>query len=119
VIEYGDRTRALPAPPHVVWDDLVARKHEGTRAWLALLPDEVLPEVVESSRPSLVVWSSLWPTRPGDLVRMTLSPKGLQTALRFVLLADGDAAPDEDLTRHIRQRVNELLYRDLRDSYDQ
>ena len=120
MIEYGDRTRGLPAPPHVVWDDLVARKHEGTRAWVALQEGEVLPEVVESERPGLVVWSSLWPTRPRDSVRMTLEPKNrTETALRFVLLAAGDEAPDERMTRHIRQRVNELLFRELRQSYDQ
>jgi hypothetical protein len=120
VIEYGDRTRSLPAPPPVVWDDLVARKSRGTRAWVRLRDGEVRPEVVESVRPTLLVWSSLWATRPDDLVRLTLAPQGrFGTALRFVLLAGGGDTPDEVLTRHLRQRVNELLYRDLRESYGQ
>jgi hypothetical protein len=119
VIEYGDRTRYLPAPPHVVWEDLVARKSVGARAWLVLHPGEVQPELIESEPPSLVVWSSLWPVRPNDLVRMTLAPRARsETALRFVLLAAGEA-PDEVLTRYIRRRVNELLYGELRESYGQ
>jgi hypothetical protein len=118
VIEYGARTKRLPAPPHVVWDDLVARKRVGVRAWLALRGDEVEPEVLESARPHRVVWSSLWPARPGDRIEMTLSARGLETALGFRLLAAG-TPPDDALTHHIRYRVNQLLYDDLRQSYDQ
>jgi hypothetical protein len=66
VIEYGSRTRRLPAPPGVVWDDLV-------------------------------------------------SP---QTALHFTLLAAGDP-PDDSKTGHIRRRVSQLLFADLRFSYGQ
>jgi hypothetical protein len=118
VIEYGVRTKRLSAPPRVVWDDLVARKRVGVRAWLALRGDEVAPEVVEAERPHRVVWSSLWPGRSGDRIEMTLTSRGLETALGFGLLA-ADAPPDEALTHHIRYRVNQLLYDDLRQSYDQ
>jgi hypothetical protein len=118
VIEYGSRTKRLPAPPHVVWEDLVARTSVGVRAWLVLREGEVMPEVVTSSRPDRVVWSSLWPERPGDLLEMTLASQGHETALRFSLLADGEP-PEDDLRHRIRYRVNELLYHALRQSYDQ
>ena len=66
--EYGRRTRSMPAPPHVIWEDLVALKAEGVRAWVELLPDEVMPTVLHAEKPHLVVWSSLWPSRPDDVV---------------------------------------------------
>ena len=114
--EYGSRTKRLPAPPHVVWDDLVARKAAGLRAWLLLREDEVVPEVLESQRPDRVVWSSLWPGRPGDRVELTMAPADGGTAVTFRLLT-ADEPPDERLRRHLLYRMNELLYRDLRYSY--
>ncbi|GAA1160729.1 hypothetical protein [Nocardioides aquiterrae] len=117
MVEYGARAKRLPAPPHVVWDDLVARKRVGVRAWLALRSDEVVPEVLEAARPRRVVWSSLWPARPDDWVELTLTARGTETLLGFRLLTPGDP-PDDDLTRRIRYRVNRLLYDDLRRSYD-
>ncbi|WP_296607027.1 hypothetical protein [Nocardioides sp.] len=117
MIEYGARAKRLPAPPHVVWDDLVARKRVGVRAWLALRGDEIEPEVLGAARPHLVVWSSLWPARPDDRVEMTLTARGTETLLGFRLLAPG-APPGDDLTQRIRYRVNRLLYDDLRRSYD-
>lgn len=113
---YGNRSRRLPAPPHVVWDDLVAPKADGVRAWLDLLPDEVAPRVLESERPHRVVWSSLWPSRPHDQVVLELAEDHEGTALSFTLLAAGEV-PDQSKAGHIRRRVNQLLYADLRFSY--
>lgn len=62
-----------------------------------LLDDEVPPRVVESDAPHRVVWSSLWPSRPGDQVVLELADAGSETALTFTLLADGDM-PDESKT---------------------
>lgn len=118
MIEYGARGRTLPAPPHVVWDDLVSPRQAGARAWLDLRSDEIPPTVVESERPTLVVWSSLWPGRPGDRVVMHLGTKGADTLLHFTLLADGEA-PDAATVGHIRLRINTLLWADLRYSYGQ
>lgn len=115
---YGRRTRKLPAPPHVVWGDLVNPATSGSRVWLDLLDDEVPPRVVESAAPNRVVWSSLWPSRPGDQVLLELAAAGSDTALTFTLLADGEL-PDESKTGHIRRRVNHLLFADLRFSYGQ
>lgn len=113
---YGERTKRLPAPPHVVWADLVERRTTGTRAWLGLDADQVAPLVLDSVEPTLVVWSSLWPDRPGDRVRLELTAHGLETSLRFLLVADDDG-PDEARTARIRHQVNRLLWADLRESY--
>lgn len=90
----------------------------GSRVWLDLLEDEVPPRVVESDAPHRVVWSSLWPSRPGGHVVLELADAGSETALTFTLLADGDM-PDESKTGHIRRRINHLLFADLRFSYGQ
>lgn len=99
-----------------MWDDLVEAKSTGTRAWLDLLPDEVAPQVLESVRPSRVVWSSLWPDRPKDRVVIEIASSGGESAVTFTLLAAGDP-PDDSKTGHVRKRVNHLLWADLRFSY--
>ena len=38
--------------------------------------DEMEPTVVEATRPGLVVWSSLWPDRPNDRIRFTITDDG-------------------------------------------
>lgn len=118
VTPYGKRTRRLPAPLQVVWEDLVNPAMTGSRVWLDLLDDEVPPRVVDSEAPNRVVWSSIWPSRPGDRVVLELTEAGSDTALTFTLLADGDP-PDESKTGHIRRRINHLLFADLRFSYGQ
>ncbi len=119
VIEIGSRARALPAPPAVVWESLVDPRRPGTRQWLALLPDEVEPGILAAERPGHVVWSSLWPSRPGDQVHFTLTNSGDGgTSLRFTLLTP-DEAPDQSKTGHLRRRLNHLLFADLRFSYGQ
>jgi hypothetical protein len=83
-----------------------------------VLGDEVAPQVVEAVEPSLVVWSSLWPSRPRDLVRIELAPDGAGTRVAFTLLTP-DPLPDASKTGHLRRRVNQLLFGDLRFSYGQ
>ncbi|WP_458691380.1 hypothetical protein [Nocardia tengchongensis] len=72
-----------------------------------------------ADEPSLVVWSSLWPSRPNDRVRFDLkATEAGDTLLRFTLLAD-EPPPDESKAGHLRYRVNKLLFADLRYSYGQ
>ena len=118
VIEYGRRTRRLPAPSRVVWADLAHPKREGTRSWLALLPDEIEPEVFDTDPPKHLIWSSLWPSRPDDHVVFELADHHGETALTFILLSAGDP-PDDSKTGHIRKRMNHLLFADLRYTYGQ
>ena len=90
----GDRTRQLPAPPHVVFTSLTHPGLPGARPWLVLLDDEVPPVILSSHEPHRVQWSSLWPSRPNDLVDLELSPKDGGTLLRFIL-STPDEEPDE------------------------
>ncbi|MFT4083964.1 MAG: hypothetical protein QM638_15410 [Nocardioides sp.] len=119
MIEYGARTRPMPAPADIVFDDLASPRATGTRAWLLLLDDERPPTVIESDRPRHLVWSSLWTKRPEDRVvlDLTTGSRG-DSRLGFTLLAAGDP-PDEALTGHIRKRINQLLFAGLRSTYGQ
>ncbi|WP_147141113.1 hypothetical protein [Nocardia ninae] len=119
MIEIGSRARTLPAPPPAVWESLTQPRRPQGRAWLELLPDEVEPEVLQADKPDRVVWSSLWPSRPDDQVHFGLTPtEGGQTLLRFTLLTPVEV-PDESKTGHLRRRLNQLLFADLRFSYGQ
>ncbi|MCR6488705.1 hypothetical protein M8542_38340 [Amycolatopsis sp. OK19-0408] len=119
MIEIGSRARTLPAPLAAVWDSLVEPHRPGSRSWLVLLADEVEPRVLAAEKPGRVVWSSLWPSRPDDEVQFALSPsRDGGTLLRFTLLTPAEA-PDESKTGHLRRRLNQLLFADLRFSYGQ
>jgi hypothetical protein len=114
----GSRERNLPAPPHIVWRSLADPLDAAARPWLHLLDDEVAPRVLVAEKPDLVVWSSLWPRRPDDVVRMELCPHSGGTALRWTMTTDGEP-PDDSATGHLRHRLNHLLWSDLRLSYGQ
>lgn len=119
MFEIGSRTRTLPAPPAVVWESLVRPRRPGAREWLNLLADEVGPRVLRAEEPRSVVWSSLWPSRPNDEVHFELTANEIgETRLHFSLLTP-DAAPDQSRTGHLRRRLNELLFADLRYSFGQ
>ncbi|PXX59158.1 hypothetical protein DFR70_11275 [Nocardia tenerifensis] len=119
MIEFGSRARRLPAPPFVVWESLTRPRRPGARPWLELLADEVEPRVLASDEPDLVVWSSLWVSRPLDQVRFDLAAVGRGgTLLRFTLLTPVEA-PDQSKTGHLRRRVNYLVFGALRLSYGQ
>jgi hypothetical protein len=119
VIEIGSRARTLPAPPPVVWDSLVEPHRPGTRPWLHLLADEVEPRVLAAEKPGRAVWSSLWASRPDDRIHFALTAsRDGGTLLRFTLVTPGEA-PDQSKTGHLRRRLNQLLFADLRFSYGQ
>ncbi|MBE5451281.1 hypothetical protein D2E64_03040 [Mycobacteroides abscessus] len=120
MVEIGSRQRHLPAPPQVVFGDLVSPRSVGIRPWLNLLDDEVQPEVVESHAPDCVVWSSLWPRRPDARITFELPTRGpgCGTDLRWTLTVD-EPAPDESLTGHMRKRINTLIHANLRHTYGQ
>jgi hypothetical protein len=75
VEELASKEKTQAPPAWVVWDALADPGHPGSSAWLDLADGEVAPQVLEASRPALVVWSSLWPDRPRDRVRFELRPK--------------------------------------------
>jgi hypothetical protein len=120
VTEIGSRQRNLPAPPHIVFGDLVSPRSAGVRSWLELLGDEVEPVVLESQEPAYVVWSSLWPRQPDARITFELPEGGLGggTDLRWTLTVD-EPTPDESLTGHMRKRINTLIHANLRYTYGQ
>ncbi|ORA27412.1 hypothetical protein BST13_30595 [Mycobacterium aquaticum] len=120
MIEIGSRKRNLPAPPHVVFHDLVSPRSAGVRSWLHLLDDEVAPDVLERQESGHVVWSSLWPRRVDARITFELRQGGPGggTDLRWTLTVD-EPAPDESLTGHMRKRINTLIHAKLRYTYGQ
>lgn len=116
--EVASRRSNLPPPPWVVFEDLCHPTGRTVRAWLRLRDDETEPLIIESDRPQRVVWSSLWPQRPGIRVRFDLSPERDGTHLRATLYA-GEPAPAADSVRHMRSRIGELIYAELRHTYGQ
>jgi hypothetical protein len=118
VIVVGTRRKYQAPPPQVVFDALCELDDVSPRRWLVLLDDERPPTVVDADRPSRVVWSSLWPSRPDALVRFDLEPGHGGTSLRWTLTV-GAPAPDEQYGRHLRRRINVLINAHLRESFDQ
>lgn len=102
----------------MVWDSLAVPREPRARPWLDLLDDEVEPRVLGGSKPDRLVWSSLWVSRPDDEVHFDLETAGSETLLRYTLLTP-DGLPDASKTGHLRKRLSEILFRDLRYSYGQ
>jgi hypothetical protein len=114
----ASRVRSQPAPPAVIFDDLIGPNRQPSRPWLHLLDDEIAPVVVESDRPSRVVWSSLWTKRPDAHIMFDLSPAGGGSNLRWTLLT-GQPYPDDRQLRHLCQRIGTLINANLRYTYGQ
>ena len=114
----ASKQRNQPAPPSVVFDDLVSPNRQPTRPWLHLLYDEIAPTVLESDRPRRVVWSSLWTKRPDAQVAFDLSVGHGGTDLRWTLLTEAPC-PDDRQLRHLCQRIGTLINANLRYTYGQ
>ena len=75
--------------------------------------------MLEQVRPHLLVWSSLWPDRPADLIRFDLEPdaEGSGCLLRWTLPTQDPAVPPDSVLGHLRKRLNVLINEKLRLSY--
>jgi hypothetical protein len=118
VIELTSRSKTLPPPPGVLWATLIDPHAPGTRSWLDLRDDETEPTVVEAHEPDLVVWSTLWPDRPGDRIELHISAHRAESRLAFRWLGSEPLPADEVVERR-RHRLNELFWADLRYSFGQ
>jgi hypothetical protein len=120
MMEVGRRCRNQPAPPWVVYQALTEPNRDPHRQWLLLMDDEVLPTVLESEEPTVVVWSSLWVKRPDAQLRFDLpgDASGVGTDLCWTLTVD-EPVPDASLLGHMRKRINELINAKLRYSFGQ
>lgn len=114
----GYRARPLPAPPRIVFQSLAEPKGPGTSPWVVLLEDERPPIVLQAEESHHVRWSSLWPSRPNDVLDFEISPKDGGSILRFIL-STPDESPDASRLGHMRKRLNHLLFADRRFSYGQ
>lgn len=61
--------RAFRMPKEMLYLELTERRS----GWLRLRPGEVLPNVVRAVGLERVVWSSLWPVSPDDVIELALS----------------------------------------------
>lgn len=118
MVEVGTRSKRLPPPPHVVWESLSQPHRPGARAWLRVDHDQVEPRVLRAEAPRLLVWSSLWPDRPDDIVEIELGGDGIETRLVFRLLAPELDRPDEATAAYRSRWLSRLFFADLRESYD-
>ncbi|WP_423785341.1 hypothetical protein [Gordonia bronchialis] len=114
----ASKEKNQPAPPHVVLEDLVSPNRQPSRQWLHLLDDEIAPTVLESARPTRVVWSSLWTKRPDAQVVFDLSGGRSGTDLRWTQLTQ-QPAPDDRQLRHLCHRIGTLINANLRYTYGQ
>jgi hypothetical protein len=117
-LELASRRRDQAPPAKAVWAALVDPGRDPSRPWLVLLDDEVAPTVLESSEPTHVIWSSLWPDLPHDRIRFDLEPSGAGCALRWTLLTPDDP-PDDARIGQLRHRINFLINGELRYSFGQ
>lgn len=85
-----------------------------------LLDDEVAPKVLKTTYPDIIVWSSLWNTRPDAVLHFDLpwDSSGQGTDLRWRLEVD-EPLPDDGLVGHMCKRLNDLINADLRYSFGQ
>jgi uncharacterized protein YndB with AHSA1/START domain len=101
-----------------VFEALVDPDHGARWKWLTLVEDEVPPRVVEAVRPSLVVWSSIWPERPDNLIRFEIELDGSSgTRLTWVLLAP-EPETDRFMSQQMRYRLNLFINGQLREVFD-
>lgn len=113
----GTRAKAQPAPARFVHEALCEPNRDPARQWLVLLDDEMLPRIIRSEQPTLVIWSSIWQTRPEAQVRFDLEGTGAGCNLRWTLLDEEDLGPA--LVGHMCKRLNQLINAELRYSFGQ
>lgn len=66
-----------------------------------------------------MVWSSIWPLRPGDRIVFDITAAGAGSELRWTLVTDDEERPAEEVLAHLRHRLNRLINADLRFSFGQ
>jgi hypothetical protein len=87
---------------------------------LILFGDELMPTVIDTEEPAMVVWSSIWAKWPNAHIRfdLPLDDSSYGTDLKWTLVMD-EPLPDEAALVAMRKRVNLLINGNLRDTFDQ
>jgi hypothetical protein len=113
-VEVARRTKSQARPPHVVFEALTQPHRPQGREWLLRTADEIEPQVLDSTAPNRVVWSTLWSDHPSARIEFTLSGDSNGTDLTWVLMVADDAVPDDAEVRALRHRLNELINGNMR-----
>lgn len=111
------RLNSLSPPVWVVFDDLANPLQHNGRPWLTLLDDETVPDILVADRPSLVVWSSIWTSRPDARIRFDLDGS-MDATVRWTLMVE-PPVPDDGQLRHMGKRIGDLVFANLRYTYGQ
>ena len=102
-----------------MFEALTQPHRDPSRPWLELLEDEIEPSIVQADAPNLVIWSTLWPSRPSAQIRFELPADGAGgTDLRWILEIEAPA-PDDLTVGHISKRLNQLINANLRYTFGQ
>jgi hypothetical protein len=112
-VAVASKRHRLAPPPWRIFDALTTEVSD----WFSLRPGEVEPRIVSTASPSLVVWSSLWPARPLDVIEFHLEPDGAGCGLQLVWLTE--APPDGEAINLVRHRLNYAIGGELRGFVDQ
>ena len=113
----ASRLNSLPPPAWVVFDDLADPLEHNGRPWLTLLDGETIPTTLVAERPTLVVWSSLWASRPDARIRFDLEGP-MDASVRWTLMVDPPIPGDEEM-RRMGTRIGDLVFANLRYTYGQ
>ena len=75
--------------------------------------------MLRAQKPHLIVWSSIWSTRPDATVRFDLTFGATAgTDLRWTLLLE-EPLPEPSPIGHMRKRLNQLINANLRYTFGQ
>ena len=83
------------------------------------MEDEQQPQVLQAEEPFLVVWSSVWPTRPDARVRFDIAPDDSAGTQLVWTLQMTQPLPGASLLGHMRKRLNVLINESLRSALGQ
>lgn len=109
------RSKMQPPPAWAIYEALSdPLADQARREWLHLHDGEVPPRVLLAIPHSLVIWSSLWPDRPDDEIRLDIDDERCTWTLM------GEAAEhDEERLDQLRYRLDVIINADLRYSFGQ
>ena len=111
------RSKGQAPPPWVIWEALCDPWRSNDREWFDLRTGELAPRILESRKPDLVVWASIWEDRPELRIRFDIATGGAGSAVTWTLLGP-ELLSDDDIKRR-RYRIDQLINGQLRETFDQ
>jgi hypothetical protein len=111
------RSKGQAPPPWVIWEALCDPWRSKDREWFDLRTGELAPRLLDSRKPDLVVWSSIWEDRPELRIRFEIATGGAGSAVTWALLGP-ELLSDDEIKRR-RYRIDQLINGQLRETFDQ